>query len=287
VETEEIFGVAAVAVTMIVLISASIRDWKEREVPDTHWIALGIIGTALFITYSVHLTGFRWEYVCLAAGTAMILLDIFLDREFNPLIYYTAMALLFIVPLYNNMADDIFRAWASVPVCYLVFVGMYLLSIVRGGADVKCLITLSIMFPFYPGLFGLPVIDVPGNLFSQIFVFSISALFIAAVMVIPVILYFAARNAKESGFSRRAFSGYRTSISQAENGHVWPLEDIVDGKLTSIKMPEEEEIADIYARLRAAGHENVWVTPMIPFIVLIAAATALLIIIGNPLFLIV
>jgi len=287
VETEAIFGVSAAVITMAVLISASIRDWKEREIPDAHWIALGVIGLAMFVSYSVLLTGFRWEYVCLAAGTAMILLDIFSEKEFNPFIFYFLMALLFIVPLYNNMSDGLFIAWASVPVCYVVFVGMYLLGIVRGGADAKCLIVLSVMFPLYPRFFGLPVIGIPDNPFSQIFVLSISVLFIAAVMVIPVIVYYAARNARESGFSRRMFTGYRMGISQAENAKVWPLEDVIDGKLTSIKTPKEEEIKDIYIRLREAGQDNVWVTPMIPFIILIAAATALLFLIGNPLFLIV
>jgi len=286
VETEAIFGVSAAVITIAVLISASIKDWKEREIPDIHWIVLGVIGLAMFVSYSVYMTGFRWEYVCLAAGTAMILLDIFSEKEFNPFIYYFLMALLFIVPLYGNMSDNIFIAWASVPLCYLVFLGLYLLGIVRGGADAKCLIVLSILFPLYPCFFGLPVIGIPDNSFSQIFVFSISVLFVAAVMVIPVIVYNATRNAKESGYSKKMFSGYRMDISLAENAKVWPLEDIIDGELTSIKTPKDEEIEIIYTRLREAGREDVWVTPMIPFIILITAATALMFIIGNPLFLI-
>ena len=285
-EAGEIFGAAAIVVTMIVLIAASVRDWKEREVPDAYWIALGIIGLAMFISFSVYQTGFRWEYVCLAAGTVMILLDIFLDREFNPLIFYIPMALLFVVPLYNNMSDDLFRAWASVPVCYLIYVGMYLFNIIRGGADVKCLVTLSVMFPIYPHFFGLPVISIPGNLLSQIFVCSITVLFIAAVLVIPIIIYFAARNARESGFSRRMFSGYRMDITDAMGSFVWPLEDIVNGELTPIRIPEEEETGNIYARLKEAGIESVWVTPMVPFIVLIAIAAAIVLFIGSPLFLI-
>ena len=284
---EEIFGITAVIITMIVLIPASIKDWKDREIPDGYWIVLGVVGLAMFVAYSVYLTGVRWEYACLAAGTVMILLDIFLDREFNPLIFYFIMAVLFIVPLYGNMSDDIFRAWATVPLCYIIFVGMYFLGIVRGGADTKCLIALSIMFPVYYTYFGLPVIGIPGGLISEMFVFSIMALFIAAVLVIPIILYLAVRNAMKDGVSKRMFSGYRMSISKAENANVWPLEDIVEGELKYTKIPREEDIKDIYARLREAGRESVWVTPMIPFIVLIAIAAVILFIFGNPLFLIV
>ncbi|MCL1979391.1 MAG: hypothetical protein FWG60_04465 [Methanomassiliicoccaceae archaeon] len=285
-ETEEILGISAFVITMAILLSASIKDWKEREVPDIHWVVLGAAGLIMFFSYSVYLTGFRWEYACLAAGTALMLLDILWDKELNPLLIYLPMAVLFIIPLYPNLSEDIFRAWASVPLCYLVYVGLYLVSIVRGGADVKCLITLSIMFPLYPRFFGFPLIDIPETLFSQIFVYSISVLFVAAIMVIPVAAYFAARNAKEDGFSKRMFSGYKMSISKAENADVWPLEDIVDGRLTSIKIPDDEEIGDIYLRLKETGREDVWVTPMIPFIVMISAAAAFLMLIGNPLFLI-
>lgn len=286
-EIEGIFGITAFTATMIILTSASIKDWKEREVSDEHWIALGIIGLVVFLSYSVYLTGFRWEYACLAAGTALILLDILSDREFNPFLYYALMAVLFIAPLYHNMSDDIFRAWASIPLCYLIYVGMYFLGVVRGGADVKCLIALSVMFPIYPCFFGLPVIDTPDNPFSQIFVFSISVLFVAAVMTTPLMVYFAARNSKGNAPLGKRFSGYRMAVSQAENANVWPLEDVIDGRLAPIKVPAEEDMGGIYSRLREAGYENVWVTPMIPFIVQITAATALLILVGNPLFLIV
>jgi preflagellin peptidase FlaK len=286
VETEEIIGIVAVIITVAVLVSASVRDWKDREVPDVHWIVIGSAGLILFLIYSIDLTGFRWEYVLLAAGTAMVLLDILWDKEFNPLLFYLPMALLFIIPLYPNMSENIFIAWASVPVFYLIFVGLYMTNVVRGGADVKCLITLTVMFPIYPHFFGLPLIEIPNLLFSQIFVFSISVLFVAALMTIPLILYFGVRNAKDSGFSKRMFSGYRMKMSEAEGADVWPLEDIVDGETKRIKIPDEEEVEGIYARLKEAGKEDVWVTPMIPFIIMIAAAVAVMVIIGNPLFLI-
>jgi preflagellin peptidase FlaK len=285
VETEEMLGISAFIITMAVLVSASVSDWRKREISDTHWMALGVIGLIMLASYSVHLTGFRWEYACLAAGTAMILLDIFWEKEFNPLLFYPLLALLFIVPLYGNMQEDVFRAWASVPLCYLIFLGMYVLGIVRGGADAKCLIVLSVMFPFYPRFFGAPLIGVPDPV-GQIFVFSVSVLFIAAMAAIPAVAYFVARNAREGGFSKKMFSGYRMPVSQAENAHVWPLEDIVDGEPFAIKIPKEDEIADIYLRLKEAGHEAVWVTPMIPFVIMITAATAAVALIGNPLFLI-
>jgi len=287
VDIEEILGLSAFIITMVILISASIKDWKEREVPDIHWIVLSIAGLVLFITYSINLTGFRWEYILLAAGTAMIIFDIFSDKEFHPLIYYTIMAVVFIIPLYGNISQDIFRAWASIPFCFLIYVGMYIFGIVRGGADVKCLIAVSIMFPVYPLFLGLPIIAIHNVTMSQVFVFSVSLLFFAAILTIPMILYFAVRNVRAGHTSKRMFSGYRMDIAKAEAGDVWPAEDIIDGKVEHIKIPKEEDMAAIYARLKEAGQETVWVTPMIPFIIFITVAAAILGLAGNPLFLIV
>jgi len=285
VEFEELLGASAAIISIAVLISASIKDQKDREVPDTHWAILGVAGMILFFFYSVNLTGFRQEYILLAAGTVMILIDILWEKEFNPFVFYFIMAILFIVPLYGNLSEGIFRAWASIPLCYLIYVGMYVFGVIRGGADVKCLIALSITFPNYPMYFGLPIIGAGDLLFSQIFVSSISILFFAAAMSVPVALYYGLRNAKEGSFSGKMFSGYSLAISEAEKAYVWPLEDIIDGELAPIKIPDEEDIESIYSRLKEAGQERVRVTHMIPFVVPITAATIMVLLIGNPLFL--
>jgi len=75
-------------------------------------------------------------------------------------------------------------------------------------------------------------------------------------------------------------------VSKAERSHVWPLEDVADGDLVRIRIPDDDEIEGIFSRLRDAGRTTVRVTPRIPFIIPIAAAAATVILIGNPLFLI-
>jgi preflagellin peptidase FlaK len=288
VETDVALWIMALLITIVILVIASIKDWMEREVPDICWAVLGIAGLALFFSYSVYLTGFRMEYIPLSAAVVLVILDILWeDNIFHPVAYYFTMGLLFIVPLYRLLPEDVEMAkiWVSIPLCYLLYVGLHYLNVIRGGADVKCLITLSIVFPVYPMLFGLPLIEVPGTAVSQIIVFSISVLFVAALMSIPIALYIASKNAKE-GFSKKRFTSYKMEISKAESSKVWPLEDIVDGKCVPIKIPEEEDFGSIYSRLREAGMEEVRVTPMIPFIILITIAVAIVVVIGSPLFLI-
>jgi preflagellin peptidase FlaK len=140
------------------------------------------------------------------------------------------------------------------------------------------------MFPMYPHFFGLPLISIPPDPFPQVFVSSISILFVAALMVLPIVLFFVVKNAKSGSYSKKMFSSYRVDISKAENSDVWPLEDVVDGKVVSIRIPNAEDAADIYSRLREAGCEDVRITPMIPFVIFIAAAVAFVMLIGSLLF---
>ena len=277
----------AMTIACAVMLSAAVNDWKKREVSNTHWLVMGTSGLVIFTAYSVIEMGFRWEFLLLALGTFMIIIDVLWDREINPFLFYFLMAVIFIVPLYGKLSDPIMAAWATIPICYIIFLGFYVLDIIRGGADIKCLITLSIMFPVYPQAFGLPLIEVPEGIASQILAFPISAFLIAGLMMIPLIFYFIARNLREDGrICRRSFHGYRMDIKKAKSSHVWPLEDVEDGKEIFIGVPQDEDMLQIYSRLENAGYEKIWVTPMIPFLIPIAIAVVFLFTIGNPLFLI-
>jgi len=287
VEAETIIGMMAAVITIAILLSASVYDWKEREVSNLHWIVIGVSGLILFTVYSILETGFRGEYLLLVTGTILILLDLFVEKEFNPLIFYFLLAVLFIVALYGNLSDPVMVAWAAIPICYMLFMGMYIFDIIRGGADAKCLIVLSIMFPLYPMMFGMPLIEISDTLMSQIFVFSITTLFIAALMMIPMMLWFFGRNAVKGDFCRKAVHGYKMKLEKARTSKVWPIEDMKDGEKISITVPEDEEVDEIYSRLEEAGYDEVWVTPMIPFLIPITAAVIFILIVGNPLFLIV
>ena len=283
-EAETIIGSIAVIITVTTLLSASVQDWREREVSNFHWVIIGVSGLILFTVYSILETGFRIEYLAMAVGTALILVEILVDREFNSLLFYFLLAVLFIPSLYGNLSDPVMAAWAVIPISYILFMGMYIFDIVRGGADAKCLIVLSVMFPIYPAMFGMPLIEVSDTVMSQIFVFPIMVLFIAALAMIPIMFCFFVRNLIKGEFCKKAIQGYKMELSAARESKVWPIEDIKEGKRVSIGVPEDEKINEIYERMEAAGYDEVWVTPMIPFLIPITFAVIFLVVIGNPLF---
>lgn len=283
-EIWELGSVSLFILMTAVLVSASVRDWREREVSDAHWLILGIAGTAVFFAVAVIGHGFRWEYLCMLIGSAMILIDILSDRVGNVLIFYTVMAVLFAVGAYSGAGDPVITAWLSVPACYLVFSGMYYAGILRGGADAKCLMVLSMMFPVYPSFLSMPLIGVPDGIISSIFVYPVSVLFLAAFMSAASCLYFAVVNIRNGDVCRRMLSGYRMDLDEAEGSHVWPIEDAVDGGIVPSGIPVDG--GEVFSRLRSAGCTRIWVTPMIPFVIPITVAAVLVAVIGNPLFLI-
>jgi archaeal preflagellin peptidase FlaK len=284
-ETDWIFFVLF-AVMLVVMISASISDWKEREVSDEHWMILGSAGIIGFTIICIIEDELRWEYICLAIGSFMILIDLFVDSDKLLVPFYFTMAILFILPLYNmyGLGNPYLVAWVSVPLSYMIFAGMYIFGILQGGADTKCLICLAMLFPIYPSMFFLPVISVPGNLLSDIFTFAISSLFIGAFLVVLLCVYYLVLNSMRGDKGKGMAIGYMMDIREARSSHVWPMYDFENGELAKCDVPDDPK--DIYDRLENAGHTRIWVTPMVPFMIPLTLVAIILVLVGNPLFLV-
>ncbi len=283
---QEYISFVILILMLIVMSSASISDWRYREVSDTHWIVLGVFGVAACFLSSAAEYGIKWEYLCLAAGSLMILVDIFVDFDRHLLLFYSVMAILFVAPLYYMHAtgDECFVQWLSIPSSYLIFAGMYFFGLLHGGADAKCLIVISMLFPAYPLIPPFPLIEVPDSIVSEVFTFAVSTLFLGSVITALSSVYFVITNYKKGDKGRCMMTGYTMDVYDARSANVWPMHDVVDGKLVRCHMPDDP--TEIYDRLEYAGESRIWVTPMIPFIVPLAVASAFIALIGNPLFLI-
>ncbi|MDR0778559.1 MAG: hypothetical protein LBE48_03875 [Methanomassiliicoccaceae archaeon] len=253
-------------VLLTVLASASVQDLKKREVSDTHWIILCAFSVIMMIiTMPDHF--FTAERMMICAGSAMIAFDILYDREWSlrlNIIFYAALAAMFVIPMITASDDSFIISSMTIPVCYVLFLLLFLTGAIKGGADVKCMISIAIIFPSYPLLFGHPLIEVPGTMISAVFSFPIAVLFLAAVLSILLMVPIAVRNIirNDTEFPRM-FTGYRMDPKDAANSHVWPMD-----------------------MGTAADGEKIWVTPKIPFIVPITIAVIFIAFIGNVLFMI-
>ena len=253
-----------------VLISASFHDIRTREVPDIHWIIMGITGIAMMCAAALD-GGLSVQRMMTIAGSVMILFDILYakDRTLrSALLFYTVMASLFIIPLITASDDDLVITFMTVPICFLLFAAMYHTGTVKGGADVKCLITMAMVFPSYPVLSVFTVTDVPHPVLAVVFSFPVAVLFHAALLSLLAIIPIAAMNIRrgDTSFPRMLYC-LKMNAADTENAHVWVSDDNDD--------------------CDPCGDGRIWVTPKIPFIVPITLAALIVMVFGNLLFLMV
>jgi len=280
----ELLDVAKLTVVIMMLIPACISDWRRREASDVLWFLIGVFGIVC-MTYTAFSDGMRWEYALMIVGTVMILVDILWDFERKLLfkiLFYICLALLFIIPMVSAFDDVLVRTFLVVPAAFLIFVGMFMSGLVRGGADTKCLIVLAMVFQSYPIFYGFPLIGLPDLETMLIFQFSLMVMFHAALFSVSLLFYNLIRNLSRGERKiPQTFTGYRMSTTDARDAHVWPMQSVVNGKVAMAKAQEKSVIDD----LENVGESEIWVTPMIPFLIPITVAVLFVAFIGNLLFL--
>ena len=270
---------AGIAVAAAVMLSASYFDWRYREVPDLHWWVLGISGL-VFTAFSVDL---RPETITMLIGSAMILIFILLDIDvprYISLLFLVIMAALLICPAVISFNDPDVKRLLVIPVCFIIFYILFSLGILRGGADAKCLMVMAMMFQTYPEMLGMPLIPLPSYSIQIIFSFPIAILFHAALFSFAWLFWTVIRKIyrRTDPVEMYTLSWYRMSIEEARRSHVWPKQDAVGDVIVNVRGIPDDGALD---RLEAAGAKDVWVTPIIPFMVPIAAALVFIIIVGS------
>ena len=272
---------AGIVMTMAVMLSASYFDWRYREVPDIHWWVLGISGiilTAVSLSDSMDT-----KTVMMLIGSAMILLYILFDIELAPImtaVYCIIMAAMFIYPAVVSFDDPVVRRLLVIPICFVLFYLMFMFGVLRGGADAKCLMVLAMVFQTYPVIGDLPVIGIPSLNIQVIFSFPIAILFHAALFSFAWLFWTVIRKIyrKTDPVEMYSLSWYRMSIDEARRSHVWPKQDAVGGMIVNVRGIPDDGALD---RLEAAGAKDVWVTPIIPFMVPITVAIIFVLTIGS------
>lgn len=257
-----------VAATAI-LVLASVQDIRRREVSDWCWIAL------LALAVLDCLMTAEWIEAEMRV-TAVILLGMFM---FSPRVtglvsvvtVSSAVALLIAVYLITSDLSTVVSALMAVSA-----IVMYATGMIRGGADAKALISLSLLYPMYPG-FGCmlwPAVYPADLVFNPVFSAAAMALVLSVVWTLCVV--------HRSGTSGGCPVGqYVMDIDDARRAFVWPAEDIIDGRRARVSVTDDAQ--RIYDCLKQHGFKKVRVTPMIPFIPMLAIGLVASVMLGTPL----
>jgi len=277
--------VAAIAV----LSYASILDWRTRRIGNVYWIGLSVFGLVL-IPLQVGIDDEPMEYLLVLIPILAILSDVYWDAGDNTVLAKSAPAVKYVTAVvavvalgYFWLDEAYFQHLLAVPLMMLFIVLMYMLDIVRGGADAKALIALSVLFPLYPAIDSLPLIQSESETGEILFPLAFVILLTAAIIVAFFPLGFLVKNlsAGEFGFPQ-GLLGYKMNAANLKGRHVWLMERIEDGKHRTYTRPRAGEDIEKEVRLLAeAGHKRIWVTPKVPFIIPMLAGFVFSTIVGN------
>lgn len=294
------FAAARLAVGAGFLAFAATSDIRTRRVHDPVWIALGTIGLAVLLL-ELGLDSEGLGPYALVAVTAILFYAIFygapiLDEggvHLRParLGLFVLAALLVLVSAWWTFGEGHgdttgYIRLLTMPAMILVYEGFYQVGLLRGGADAKALIALTLLVPLYPDVSPLPVVQpspAVASAMQTVFPFSLVVLVDAAVLMLVVPLAYFVVNVTRREFEWPVgFLGTKVPIDAVPR-HAWVMERIDEhGERYAVLFPsrEKDESAEI-AKLRAAGRKRIWVETKVPFVLFLFLGFLLAVVVGN------
>jgi len=285
--------IARLGVALAVLLYGSYTDWKSREAPDGCWFVMGGAGLAL-LAFEMIDGGEDPMYLLMLLPIGWFFFDLLIDRDglfengvnIVPVALYAASFAILGWMAYSFIDEPYFWALISIPLMFLLYFVLYIMDVIKGGADAKALIALSLLVPTYPIIESIPLIELPSDVAQYVMPFSLLTLFYGAVLTLVVPLYYFVLNMARG--DRRFPSmlvGIRMDIADAKKSFVWPME-YVDGEEIKISsLPKgPESIEEHYAQLEQKGLTRIWVTPKIPMLIPITVGLILAAVFGNLIF---
>ena len=279
-----------IALALAIMVAASVSDWRSRTASDGHWYIMGAGGSLLFGVQLLD-EGASWTFlVCLVLIT-LVFADLLRDRRgmfeegvnVAPLLLYALTFLAFGYLSLEHFGEGRYWTMISIPLLIVFFFVMYQLNVIKGGADAKALIALSLVFPIYPELAGLPVMELNDPAALTMLPFPVLVLFNGAILtlLVPVGMLLLNIARRDIRFPLMLF-GTRMTIEDAKKKHVWPMERVADGKVRTALFSSQDDEID-WDALQAAGVDRPWVTPKVPFLVPLTLAVPFSLLMGNPL----
>lgn len=285
-------SVTRVAIALALLTMAAISDWETRTASDKFWAAMGAAGLAL-LGVQIIMDDLDPLYLLILLPIGWVFFDMLWDRKgiledgvfWLPLMLYIASAacLIVLVALFYESED----LWAllSILVMFVVYYLMYIFDIIKGGADAKALIALTLLIPVYPTVGEFPLVPVPEGVAQFVMPFSLLVLFYGALITLAIPVYYVFYNLSKGDRKFPAmFFGRRMDIEEAKKKHVWPMERVEGQEVSVSSIPQSNPVEEQFAALEAKGMKTIWVTPKIPMLIPLTFGLVIAVVVGNIVF---
>jgi preflagellin peptidase FlaK len=278
---------------------AAVSDLRDREVADELWQVLGVGGFVLgFVSVAPGgvVPTVLWTVVGLLAVQHLFSWDLRLGRwgeryaDLLELVAYVGVVVVLSVAVTRLGLGEstVPVAVVAVLVTVLLARGLFEAGILFGGADAKALMVAGLLVP----MFANPWVPPPSTVapITAILPFAVTVLMNSALFSVAVPLAIAVRNLRQGEFhGLSGFVGYTISVEDLPRKYVW-LHDPMFGEAREEEKEIETSEDDRKRRekaaeeLRSRGVARVWVTPQIPFLVVMACGVLAALVFGNVLF---
>ena len=287
---------AGVAALVLGFLYAAASDLRNREAPDRLWQLLGVVGFLLgaaAISLGGALPLALWGAVGILTLEHMFSWDDALGErgsayaDLIELGAYLAVGLIVGLAAVRWGVGTTSVPYAVVAVLATVVFARVLFEagVLYGGADAKALMIAGLLVPMFPS----PVLLGGGGPLSvpSFVPFAIDLLMNAALLSVVVPIGVAIRNLRRGQFGMpQGFTGYSIPVRELPRRFVWvrdPAYPSAREEEAQIETSQEDRAlrVKIAGTLAARGVRRVWVTPQIPFLVLMAAGAIAALLAGN------
>lgn len=302
----ELAAAASAALLAAGLVAAAWTDWRTREVRDGLWLGLSVAGLLLglvpFLAAPVpsgplggRLGLLLWVVLGVFVLEHLLPWDEALGERHPELPGRIELAVYVVLGVgVIGGAIELGLGPGGVPVAVLaVYLGivfarvLFELGLLYGGADAKAIMVASLLVPLWASAPLVP--SGPAHALLSVYPFAVTMLMNAALLSVVVPLALALRNLRRGDFEfPRGFTGYRLPVAELGRSFVWIKDPTFDPSSEEAGVETTEDDQRLrerrQAELVAQGATSVWVTPQLPFVVLLAAGAIVALLAGNLLF---
>jgi hypothetical protein len=282
---------AATVVLLAGFVVAAVVDWRTREVDDRLWLGIALVGGALqaiVISPGGWLPVLVWLVVVAFATQHLVPWDeaLFGDNASAAgvaelaLYVVVGVALVLLGLRYGVGSTGVPSAAVAVFVSVLVARALFESGLLYGGADAKALMVAAVAIP----IDAAPWLATHGSASGILayYPFAVTVLMNGALVAVVVPLALVLRNASRRQWNGwRTFTGYPLDVEELPKRFVWVADPTFHRDESETSEDDQKERERLRDELRAQGVRTVWVTPQIPFIVLLAAGAILGVVAGN------
>ena len=257
-------------------------DYKTRRVPNQIWLISGTIASVL-LAYEFTTEEYSLHVWALLVATIVLFYNAFVDEyvlDNNQMMLWRAVQVLGILcAVYFLLSVESEELAAqdyklvdvvSISILILLMYVWFYLGPTIGGADVKAIMTIGLVAPFTLSFGGDTFTAFETRGFPYPFVVFMNSLLLYLLIPLSLAVYNVIKGNLEKPYFQ-IFFGTKMKIDLARESFVWPMQQIIGGKVVMVAFVKNKDDSDNqWDKLEESGVDNPWITFKIPYIIPLA-----------------